>query len=812
LEELLHKYFGYTEFRPLQREIIQGVLDKKDSFVLMPTGGGKSLCFQLPALMMPGLTIVVSPLIALMKDQVDGLIASGVPATFINSSLFQGDIEERMRAIKRGKIKLLYVAPERLVMPAFLAFLSELTIALIAIDEAHCISEWGHDFRSEYRQLRVLRKNFPDVPIIAMTATATQRVQDDILEQLKFGKTTLRYKASFDRPNLRYSVLPKEKQFPRLLDFLKDHKDEAGIIYCFSKKSTDALAAALCEKGFRALAYHAGLDSERRSKNQEKFVKDECDIICATIAFGMGIDKSNVRFVVHYDLPKSMAGYYQETGRAGRDGLDSDCLLFFSYGDKRKIEYFFSEIQNERELRVAQEELQNMLSYAESRTCRRKLLLKYFGENYPKENCGNCDNCAPSGKQASADATREAQMFLSCVARVDQSFGIKYVIDVLRGSEDQRILSNRHHTLSTYGIGKHEKVRYWQSLAHELISGKFLLQDTNNYNVLRLTPLAWEVMKGERKVELRSFDEPVSTVKPKASSGLPVDQEKLFERLRTLRKNIADKDGVPPYVIFHDSTLRDIVARLPKTREELLNVLGVGESKAKKYGKLFVEEVHGFLREHPIQKINLPKATYITPPESPTSLITHRLYKQGMLPEDIAKSRDISITTVIGHLEIYIAAGEISDISGFVANEKIPLIQAAIEKYGDAVLSPVIEALGKERFTYDELKVVRAWGYAQKQKFNLKLKVTEPAQIEKAIEVLSKPTESSTKNNHSSWQDFFDKKRTESIEKPIERESPFGPSLTSYPKRKSKNSKSKRKRKIPKSEPVGSNQVFKLRM
>ena len=718
MEELLHKYFGYTEFRPLQREIIEGVLNKKDSFVLMPTGGGKSLCFQLPALMLPGLTVVVSPLIALMKDQVDGLIASGVPAAFINSSLFQGDIDERMRAIKRGKIKLLYVAPERLVMPSFLAFLAEIPISLFAIDEAHCISEWGHDFRAEYRQLRILRKNFPDVPVMAMTATATQRVQEDILEQLKFGKTALRYKASFDRANLHYAVLPKEKQFLRLLNFLKGHKDEAGIIYCFSKKSTDALAAALNEKGFRALPYHAGLDSETRSRNQEKFVRDECDIICATIAFGMGIDKSNVRFVVHYDLPKSIAGYYQETGRAGRDGLESDCLLFFSYGDKHKIEYFFSEIQNERELRVAQEELKNMLDYAESRTCRRKILLNYFGEHYPKENCGNCDNCTSQGKSDTVDATREAQMFLSCVARVDQRFGIKYVIDVLRGSEDQRILSNRHHDLSTYGIGKEKKVKYWQSLAHELISNKFLIQDVANYNVLRLTPSAWELMKGERKLELRRFDEPVGVTDrlpsalPEAASALPADHKELFEKLRTLRKNIADKNGIAPYMIFHDSSLRDMVARLPRTKEEFLGVLGVGESKADKYGKLFIEEVHKFLRDHPIEKLDLPKVSYIPPIESETSLVSLRLYKQGQTPLQIAESRKLAVTTIMSHLEIYIANGEIADISGFVADEKIPRIKAAFAKHGDAVLSPVMEALGKGNFTYDELKVVRAWLFA----------------------------------------------------------------------------------------------------
>jgi ATP-dependent DNA helicase RecQ len=716
MEELLHKYFGYTEFRPLQREIIEGVLQKKDSFVLMPTGGGKSLCFQLPALMMPGLTVVVSPLIALMKDQVDGLIESGVPATFINSSLFAGDVEERMRAVKRGKIKLLYVAPERLVMPSFLAFLAETPISLFAIDEAHCISEWGHDFRSEYRQLRILRKNFPDVPVIAMTATATERVQTDIIEQLKFSKSALRFKASFDRPNLKYSVLPKEKQYQRLLDFLKKHKDDSGIIYCFSKKSTDALAAALCESGYRALPYHAGLDAETRTKNQEKFVKDEVDIICATIAFGMGIDKSNVRFVVHYDLPKSMAGYYQETGRAGRDGLASDCLLFFSYGDKRKIEYFFGDIQSERELRVAQDELNNMLSYAESRTCRRKMLLKYFGEYYPKENCGNCDNCVSPQTTEIIDATREAQMFLACVARVEQRFGIKYVIDVLRGSEDQRILSNKHHNLSTYGIGREQKVKYWQSLAHELIAGKFIIQDADNYGILKLTPAAWELMRGERKLELKKHDEPESKSKSEIPEILPSGHKELFEKLRLLRKNMAQKEGIPPYLIFHDSTLQDMVARLPKTKSELLNVLGVGESKADKYGKLFIEEVHAYLRDHPIEKIDLPKASYIPPPESETSRVTYRLYKQGKTAAEIAAERMITVSTVMTHLEVYIANSEITFISKFITPEKIAPIQAALKKYGDAVLSPIMDALGKDKYTYEDLRVVRAWEYSQKKR------------------------------------------------------------------------------------------------
>ncbi|MEP7234641.1 MAG: DNA helicase RecQ [Ignavibacteriota bacterium] len=822
MEELLHKYFGYTEFRPLQREIIQGVLNQKDSFVLMPTGGGKSLCFQLPALMMPGLTVVVSPLIALMKDQVDGLLASGVPATFINSSLFAGDIEERMRAIKRGKIKLLYVAPERLLMPAFLEFLKEITISLFAIDEAHCISEWGHDFRDDYRKLRVLKKTFPGVPLMAMTATATKRVQDDILEQLKFGKESLRYKASFDRPNLRYSVLPKEKQFPRLLDFLKSHKDESGIIYCFSKKSTDALAAALCEKGYKALAYHAGLDGKIRTKNQESFVKDECDIICATIAFGMGIDKSNVRFVVHYDLPKSMAGYYQETGRAGRDGLDSECLLFFSYGDKRKIEYFFAEIQNERELRQAQEELDNMLRYAESRTCRRKMLLAYFGERYPKDNCGNCDNCAPSGKEKSLDATREAQMFLSCVARVEQRFGIKYVIDVLRGSEDQRILSNRHHDLSTYGIGKSQKVKYWQSLAHELIAGKFMIQDSENYGILKLTPAAWELMKGERKLELRTFEEPQRESKTALISDLPEDHKNLFEKLRVLRKNIADKNAIPPYVIFHDSTLRDIVARLPKTRDELLNVLGVGESKADKYGKLFVEEVHAFLREHPIEKIDLPKGHYIPPVESQTSLASYRLYKQGQSPAEIAKSRDVAISTIMTHLEVYIASGEITDISQFVSAEKIPLIQGSLEKHGDAVLYPIMEELGKDKFTYDELKVVRAFLNANgeesvdKETDVKKKSDSDDGIVHKTI-VSNDTVVAAPKKKTGSWQTFVDAKRR-GTEQPIKKgNEPTMSSLTKKTKTKTKKSSSKkfgsrRSRKPPENLSGGFEQVFRLRM
>ncbi|MEI8134807.1 MAG: DNA helicase RecQ [bacterium] len=719
MEDLLQKYFGYSTFRPLQREIIEGVLAKKDTFVLMPTGGGKSLCFQLPALMMKGLTIVVSPLIALMKDQVDGLIESGIPATFINSSLFAGDVDERMNAIRRGKIKLLYVAPERLMMPSFLEFLQGIEISLFAIDEAHCISEWGHDFRSDYRQLRILKTKFPGIPQLAMTASATERVQQDIVTQLHFGKESLFFKASFDRPNLRYAALMKDKQFPQLLHFLKDHQSEAGIIYCFSQKGTEAVAEKLRGEGFKALAYHAGLSAETRSTTQEKFVKDKIDIICATIAFGMGIDKSNVRFVIHYDLPKSLAGYYQETGRAGRDGEQSDCLLFYNYGDKRKIEYFFSEIRSESELKHARQELSNMMDFAQAQTCRRRIILKYFGEYYQKDNCGNCDICTRSNSEVKTDATRDAQMFLSCVARVDQRFGIKYVIDVLRGSEDQRILSNRHHDLSTYGIGKDKKVKFWQALAHDLLGSKYLTQDADNYNVLKLTPLAWEIMKGERTFQMSSI--PVRAQSSRAGSEVAshngagneedASRIRLFEKLRVLRKNIADKSGLAPYMIFNDSSLRDMTNRLPKTPSEFIKVLGVSESKSKKYGKLFIEEIHAYLREHQALPRKTVVADYIPPKPAITSSATLRLFRQGQSPVDIAESRGLTLSTVIIHLEAHIASGEISDITRFVQAEKIPRIQAAFRSLGTATLAPIKQNLG-ESYTYEELRAVRAWDFA----------------------------------------------------------------------------------------------------
>ena len=813
MEELLHKYFGYTEFRPLQREIIEGVLNKKDSFVLMPTGGGKSLCFQLPALMLPGLTVVISPLIALMKDQVDGLIASGVPATFINSSLFQGDVEERMRAIKRGKIKLLYVAPERLVMPSFLEFLKEITISLFAIDEAHCISSWGHEFRADYRQLGSLRKSFPDVPIIGMTATATERVREDIVTQLHLSKDVRKYQASFDRHNLYYSVQPKAEQFEKLLHFLGSHKGECGIIYCLSRKDTESLVEKLQKKGYKALAYHAGLNQDIREENQNAFSCDKVDIICATIAFGMGIDKSNVRFVVHYHLPKNLAGYYQETGRAGRDGLPSDCLLFYTYGDKIKLERFIeqneSKIQRDREFT----ELNLMLDFAQSHECRRKIILRYFGENYDVENCGACDNCLRKKRLNDSgttqrepmqpvrmkkpnllhsnlkvplqpvreryagvfDATREAQMFLSCVKRVNESFGMNHIVDILRGSESQKIFHNRHQELSTYAIGKSIPKKRWSHIALELLREGYVRRDGNNFDVIKLTAKAKPVLVENAKVIIE--EEPKTQIISKATSDLPPDHKDLFEKLRTLRKNIADRDNIPPYVIFHDSSLRDMVSQLPKTKTEFLNVLGVGESKADKYGKLFLEEIAAYLREHPIAKLDIPKGHYIAPSESDTSLASYRLYKQGQTPEQIAKSRNIVVSTVMTHLEVYIASGEITDISAFVAEEKIPLIQAALEKYGDAVLYPAMEALGKEKFTYDELKVVRAWVYAGnkgtvaegqsvKKKIRLAAKtIVVRKSINRSVpEPLRQKTLISTspkKEENSSWRTFFDQKRNE---------------------------------------------------
>jgi ATP-dependent DNA helicase RecQ len=713
LHATLRTFFGYDTFRPLQEDIIRGVLSGHDSFVLMPTGGGKSLCYQLPALLLPGVTVVVSPLIALMKDQVDSLVENGVAATFINSTLAPDEIASRRRDLLDGKTRLLYLAPERL-NAEFIGFLERLGPSLFAIDEAHCISEWGHDFRVDYRLLARLRDRFPQVPIIAMTATANERVQEDIVDQLKLNEDLLRYRASFDRANLFYTVRQKGGGMPQVLDIIESHRKDSGIIYCQSRARTEEMADYLNGRGFRALPYHAGLENEIRALNQEKFVRDDVEIICATIAFGMGIDKPDIRYVIHYDLPKNLMSYYQETGRAGRDSLPSDCILFYSPGDRVKIQRFIDEKPDRHERTIAMAQLDEMVSYAETADCRRRTLLAHFGESYPAENCGTCDNCTRPETLEEWDATRWAQMFLSCIVRLKESFGAGYVIDVLRGSEMAKILNYRHNLLPTYGIGKELPKEEWRSLGHALLREGLVEQDTENFNVLRLTQHGWEFLRNKEELVLRRQRKTEAAPRRSRGVDLPAGNGDLFERLRALRKRIADLQDVPAYVIFDNRTLIQMAARLPRTETEFRSISGIGQVKAQHYGRAFLDEIADYLREHPeATTTEAPPVRYDPPKRPATAKETLSLFNQGLPPEQIARSLKLSRGTITGHLEALVANGEITEIDRLVAPEKISSIESAFREHGTAALRPILDALGVEGYTFDELKIVRAWMHAR---------------------------------------------------------------------------------------------------
>jgi len=583
--QALQKYFGYTSFFPLQEEIVKDILLKNDVFVLMPTGGGKSLCYQLPALLFDGVTIVVSPLIALMKDQVDGLKADGIAAAYINSSLSSGEIQHIKKELLENKISILYVAPERIMLHSFLSFLQHLNISLIAIDEAHCISEWGHDFRPEYRQLKLLKEDFPKTPLVALTATAIPEVQKDIITQLKLANPKI-YKASFNRENLFYQVKPKDNAYHQLLQYLKNHKRDSGIIYCYSRKSADSLANKLQGNGYRILPYHSGLNSDLRTETQERFFKDDVEIIAATIAFGMGIDKPNIRFVIHYDLPKSLETYYQETGRAGRDGERSDCILFFSYGDKRKIEYFIEQKGDETEKLIAYKKLHDMVNFCESRTCRRRILLNYFSEEYHETNCGNCDNCLEP--KETIDGTSIAQKIISCTSQIKERFGMNYIADVLCGSKNQKIIRNQHDTLKAYGTGKEHSKKQWQVFIRELIQLGYLRLEGEEYPVVKLSQKSHDILSGKERCLLTKPTEKIPITQKYFEEDFDRD---LFENLRDLRKELADAEGMPPYIIFHDSSLKAMATHFPRSLSDFRKIGGVGESKLEKYGELFVKEI-----------------------------------------------------------------------------------------------------------------------------------------------------------------------------------------------------------------------------
>lgn len=703
----LQSTFGYVSFRPLQKEIVRSILDRKDVFVLMPTGGGKSLCYQLPALLLDGLTVVVSPLIALMKDQVDALRALGVPATFINSSLDPSEIGRRQAAVARGEVKLLYVAPERLMLPGFLHLLASVSVALFAIDEAHCISEWGHDFRPEYRELARLRGLFPSATLAAFTATATSRVQADIKTQLGL-QGAASFRGSFNRPNLFYEVRPKQGAYRQLVAYLRQRGPASGIIYCHTRARADLLAERLRGDGFRAAAYHAGLDADERRQRQEAFSHDDVPIVVATIAFGMGIDKPDVRFVVHYDLPKNLEGYYQESGRAGRDGEPSDCILFYSPGDAVKHRHFIDEKPGALERQVALQQVQQMEDWAASTTCRRRALLAYFDEPFDGQDPPCCDVCRTPPRET--DYTIPAQMILSCVKRTGERFGLAHVIGVLRGSHAERLLRLRHDQLSTYGIGRDRSVAEWRHLARELLTRGYLRQVVDEFNAVKLTERGRAALI--RREPIRLAAPPVVASAEPAKASAHAD---LFERLRRLRKQIADERGVPPYVIFHDSTLRQMAAELPIDQTRLRRIQGVGERKAADVGDLFLDCIAGYVQEtgakpipgSPMVETSEAGARTTADGLSLTVLTTVSLFQEGKDVAAIATLRGLTPRTIEGHLAEAIAAGEVIDLDRLVPADKRRAIESAIAEVGPSLLKPVMERLG-EGFSYGELALVRA--------------------------------------------------------------------------------------------------------
>src|SRR5882724_1038573 len=594
----LKRHFGYDRFRPLQEEIISDALEGRDVFVLMPTGGGKSLCFQLPALLHNGLTIVVSPLISLMKDQVDALQTSGIAATYLNSTLNRQEASERWRGLHRGDYRMLYVAPERLMLDTFLERALNWNIAQIAIDEAHCISEWGHDFRPEYRELKKLRKHLPDVPTMALTATATERVRSDIVKELNLREPRC-YVASFNRPNLTYRVVPKAAPYEQLLEFIRSRPNESGIVYCASRKRTDSLARNLNEDGVSAKPYHAGLTAAERTKNQESFLRDDVRVVTATIAFGMGINKPNVRFVVHYDLPKNLESYYQETGRAGRDGLPSECILLFRPSDVAKQLHFIDE-KSEKEARIARAQLQQMVHYAETRECRRAVLLEYFGETFPLQSCDSCDSCLQP--RETFDGTVHAQKFLSCVYRIHArhgfGFGLGHVVDVLRGADTEAIRQRGHNELSTYGIGGELKRGEWQAIGRELLRLGLVGCAPGKFATLSLTPAGLEALRKRTSIVLTKQIEIAEKATRRRSGAIECD-EALFERLRALRRHLADERGVPAYIIFSDVSLREMARNYPTNSTEFRRIPGVGEQKLKDFGEAFLSEIKSHLAANP---------------------------------------------------------------------------------------------------------------------------------------------------------------------------------------------------------------------
>jgi len=703
--KVLKDIFGYDSFRPMQEEIICTLMDGRDAFVLMPTGGGKSLCYQIPAIMRQGAGIVVSPLISLMKDQVDALTACGVKAAYYNSSLKAAEAKEVLERFEEGDLDLLYVAPERLLSKGFLAKLKQVKLAMFAIDEAHCVSQWGHDFRPEYVRLGELRQLFPNVPMLALTATADEHTREDISDRLQLGKAK-RFVASFDRPNIRYLVAEKRQPLTQILQFLEGWPNCSGVIYCLSRKRVEDLAVNLQRHGIRAAAYHAGIPGRSREKVQDDFLRDRIKVIVATIAFGMGVDKPNVRFVIHHDLPKSIESYYQETGRAGRDGLESEALMLYGSGDVNLVRRLIENVENLDQRRVEVHKLNSMVAFSEALTCRRRVLLGYFGEQLD-EPCGNCDICLDPPE--TYDATEFAEAAFQCVRELNGNYGMGYIVDVLRGSKNARILEHGHDKLKSHGAGADINADEWTSILRQLVHHGYFIQDVSRRAAMLATKKAERIGSGE-PIMLAKYQPGIRRHFKRL--GMPRD-EALFKKLVKLREEIADREDVPPHVVFSDVTLTEMSQRKPVSEDSMRTISGVGQHKLEEYGEAFITLINEHVESGDGKSAqrggkDIPMLIAKGPGLNETQTYILSLYRKGLSLQEIAAQQGVSEATVLKNYVAIIRAGQYIDVPAFIGDDFDTLMAELDDADPYASLTEVKRDLSVD-LNNDEFRLLLAW-------------------------------------------------------------------------------------------------------